>query len=333
MFEQILNRQNLVCVAIERICASGKPVAIYGAGYSGQECFEALKRRGVKYVCDDDPEKIGKLFNGIPIVSVAHLPKNEDYFIIITNGYIAGMRRRLEQLGLSDKLLDIDFGRFDRANENYAYYVQNRDKIEAVYALLEDGVSKEVFLKMINYRIHRDRKEILNIVETGQYFDTKIIQFSNEEVFADLGACDGDTIRLFCERVDNKYKGVVAMEPSLRNYVRLTEFTKKMHDVQCFNVAAWSENTMLKFEMPDSKNSYVSHDGGCDVMAVKLDDFMAEKGVIPTFIKADIEGAEQDAIRGMRHIISTYRPKLALCVYHKIEDMFEIPLLVNSISD
>ena len=47
-------------------------------------------------------------------------------------------------------------------------------------------------------------------------------------------------------------------------------------------------------------------------------------GLIPTFIKMDIEGYELKALIGAKESIRKYRPRLAVCVYHKAEDIFDV---------
>ena len=43
-----------------------------------------------------------------------------------------------------------------------------------------------------------------------------------------------------------------------------------------------------------------------------------------------MEGAEEDALYGMRKTIETDRPMLAVSVYHRPADIFGLPLLLSS---
>ncbi len=52
-----------------------------------------------------------------------------------------------------------------------------------------------------------------------------------------------------------------------------------------------------------------------------------------SFIKMDIEGAENIALMGARRHILNDHPKLAVCCYHKVEDLWEIPEQVMNIRD
>jgi hypothetical protein len=45
----------------------------------------------------------------------------------------------------------------------------------------------------------------------------------------------------------------------------------------------------------------------------------------------DIEGYEMKALRGASEIIKRYKPKLAVCLYHNIFHMWEIPLFIDKL--
>ena len=62
-----------------------------------------------------------------------------------------------------------------------------------------------------------------------------------------------------------------------------------------------------------------------------MDDYLAGSPV--TLIKADIEGFEIQLIQGGRESIMKYRPKITICVYHHLSDLYEIPLLLKSLVD
>lgn len=58
---------------------------------------------------------------------------------------------------------------------------------------------------------------------------------------------------------------------------------------------------------------------------VKLDDWLVEHKITPTFIKMDLEGAEPQALEGLTKTITELKPKLAICLYHRPSDMWTIP--------
>ena len=52
-----------------------------------------------------------------------------------------------------------------------------------------------------------------------------------------------------------------------------------------------------------------------------------------TFIKLDVEGAERKALQGARKTIKRDRPRLAVSVYHKAEDIIELPAYILSLHE
>ncbi|GHT02451.1 hypothetical protein AGMMS50276_32370 [Synergistales bacterium] len=63
-----------------------------------------------------------------------------------------------------------------------------------------------------------------------------------------------------------------------------------------------------------------------DAMEVEVCSIDETIGTLVTFIAMDIEGSELEALKGAERTIRNYMPKLAISIYHKIEDFWEIPL-------
>lgn len=47
------------------------------------------------------------------------------------------------------------------------------------------------------------------------------------------------------------------------------------------------------------------------------------------YIKYDVEGSEKEAILGSLKTIEAHRPALMISLYHRSEDVFELPLMIH----
>ena len=63
------------------------------------------------------------------------------------------------------------------------------------------------------------------------------------------------------------------------------------------------------------------------VQAVKVDTLL--EGKKATILKLDVEGSEREALEGAKETISMHRPRLILSVYHRTEDLLELPLKIH----
>ena len=70
--------------------------------------------------------------------------------------------------------------------------------------------------------------------------------------------------------------------------------------------------------------------GNHEVECATLDSMLDEVPV--TFIKMDIEGSELAALAGAQQLIRKYSPILAICVYHRQDDLWNIPLLIHRLN-
>ncbi len=169
------------------------------------------------------------------------------------------------------------------------------------------------------------------------YFDREILKYGKSETFVDCGACDLETSHRFLEECIEHHAeqiGVYAFEPDRENYQicmkRMDELKASGVNVCLFQAGAWSENKQVSFASGNGAASKVqeNREGLDTIEVVTLDSVIREK---VTFIKMDIEGAELEALKGAKNLIQAYRPKLAICIYHKPEDLTEIPLYIKSL--
>lgn len=208
----------------------------------------------------------------------------------------------------------------------------DKESIDAVRLLLADERSKCLLDQIVEKR-KEGFLDYTDIKEDGdEYFEHDFFTYSKEEVFVDAGGFDGDTIEEFAAFTQNNYEQIYSFEPD-KNMAKLLEakLYKYNNKVKFYPYGLYSEKTTLPF--CNDNQVYSSHivsddEASSYIQCVKLDDIVGDKRV--TFVKMDIEGAEIPALYGAKNVILKNIPKLAICIYHKPRDLWEIPLLIHS---
>jgi hypothetical protein len=95
------------------------------------------------------------------------------------------------------------------------------------------------------------------------------------------------------------------------------------------NAGLWSTPTRLAFSGRGNTDSKINKAGDMFIDVTSIDTVLSGGRV--SFIKLDVEGAELEALKGAKNTIKKYRPRLAVCLYHKPEDIIEIPLYIKSL--
>ena len=164
-----------------------------------------------------------------------------------------------------------------------------------------------------------------------QYFD--YLTPEDNEIFVDGGVYDGGTSGDFVKWANGKYQAIYGFEANPYCIDRCKKYynINGIYNVEFVEKCMWNERAKMVFASTHSGASRISDEGNVVVEADTIDNVLS--GRRATFIKMDIEGAEYRALLGAERTIKKYRPRMALSVYHKPQDIIEIPALLLKYDD
>jgi FkbM family methyltransferase len=212
------------------------------------------------------------------------------------------------------------------------FVANSHDKIEQTKSWMSDEKSVralEAFMKQKQTCCYSKAYDT-----TPQYFDSDIIHYGKEEVFIDCGAYHGETSLEFIKNLKkhgiDSFSRIIAFEPDEKNAKVLKENLRDYKNVEVHITGVSNENGILSFSSGKETASKFVDDGDIKVPVEAIDALDVSEKI--TFIKMDIEGAELDALHGAANAICINRPKLAICVYHKKEDLITIPQYIKKLN-
>jgi FkbM family methyltransferase len=317
-------------------------LVIFGAGGLGRRIARGLRGVGVvaQAFCDNNRALWGTEIEGIQTVSpAAALERFPDAIFIVAIWHPSpteGIRRRvvdLQSLGCRNVVSFIPllwmYPEIFLPNlfwETPAYFNNQMTLINTARELLDDS-GKEEFDRQLAFRLSGDLQCLGEPAPGLQYFPDGLIALSNTETFVDCGAFNGDTIRDFIIASGGCFRRVIALEPDLRNCQELmTSVADTRIRIEPYAVGAKREVLRMS---SSGASSAVCDEGDTEVLCVPLDELLGDE--IPTYIKMDIEGSELKALRGAAETIRRCSPKLAVCVYHHPDHLWQVPLLLKEL--
>ena len=167
----------------------------------------------------------------------------------------------------------------------------------------------------------------------------KTIKAEKGDYVIDAGGCWGDTALYFSWEVGEKgkvftYEFIPSNLDILRKNLSLNPELKQR--VTVVENPVWERSGETMYFIDNGPGSKVSMDGkekfDGKVMSLSIDDLVSRSSIPKVdFIKMDIEGAEPYALRGALDTIRRFRPKLAIAIYHSLDDFVNIPKFIHSL--
>lgn len=212
------------------------------------------------------------------------------------------------------KLLDtVEFKNF---RSNLSLFDLNSYNYDLKLFFVANGIYVDFILQQYNYN------DLICVVEG--------------DIVIDAGACWGDTALYFSSL---GAKSVYAYEfiPSnldvfKKNIALNPQYQDRIHVVE---TPVWNESDIPMSYDDRGPASQIGEPGkyAGSTKTLSIDDLVVKYHLESVdFIKMDIEGAEMPALKGAENTIKRFKPKLAISVYHKPDDMIVIPDYIRSLN-
>lgn len=327
--------------------AAAAPIILWGAGVGAGSIYDELTTQGIsiRHIAVDR----GYLppphnhFRGHEVCSIEDVCALERKGIILIGFYNNSMEELEERY---KRLLGPDHEKFsfvaldhgvwaDPANRlmSVDWIERHHRELNETMELLADDHSRQVLRAFLRQRISVQCGELNKYVQWPQYFLNELVSLGPAETYIDCGAYDGDSLKLFFDELKareiDSYDSIYAFEPDPVNFERLVSAYASYSDMHLFNTCTWSHDDILSFESGKDMLSEVSVAGTNKVPATSIDNVLS--GRQATFIKMDVQGAELPSIHGARNTIKTHQPTLAICIYHRREDLITLPKCIHEI--
>ncbi len=308
-----------------------RPIIIYGMGNGADKILDICERKSIKIsgIFASDEFVRGHSFRGYKVKTYAEINREyPDAVIFLAFAVFKDdLMQKIETIALEHTLLVPDVPLFGKGLFDFEFVTVNIDNIKRAYDLFADKKSRSVYLDVINFRLSGDPK-ILRRCETDrtELFEN-ILKLGISEDYLDLGAYDGDTIAEFLNFTNGNYSSVTAFEPDKKNMKKLTKQFGGLERCTLYPYASWEKDCTMNFSGTGGRMSCFDENGTqTDAKAV---DSLNRKF---TYIKMDVEGAEYETLSGMRNTIAKYKPKLAVSAYHRVGDIFTLPLYISQLN-
>ncbi len=368
IFQEFQQKRAEIEMSVEEMKKDLKPywghVYLYGAGSSGIAFLYDLKKISVPVegFLDANPKKQGCCLEELPILAMDALEEAERekaLVIVCINtdgkrycksfaeslriGGHHGVYERLRGFGYRN-IVDYTFFRhcfslFQEEQYNAPscsdvdLMLENQERICQVYEWLEDEESKDIFEKILTFRLLDDRLEIPTLSQDRQYFEEEFWRADPEAVFVDCGAFQGNSFRTFQKLSENAFHRYYGIEPDDANW----EVLEKMYEEESqenqarmllYHKAVWKDSEGWKLYELEGPGSFLTENkNGSWKETITIDEMLAGEKV--TFLKMNIEGSEKEALEGARASIRRWKPTLAIAGYHRTDDFWKIPEMIK----
>lgn len=316
----------------EKLKNTTEPIIMYGTGNGADKVLDVFAEKGIEIsgVTASSTFVRERFFRGFKVMPISYFEElYESFTIIITFGTsIPEVMDNIYSLSERHRVLVPVVPVIGATVFDEDFLKENREKIEKAYTIMADELSRKIFSGYVNFLYGGELKDLREITTTEDEAFRNILCLGRDEAYVDIGAYRGDTVDKLLSYTNNSYSAIICAEPDTKTYKKLLDHCGHLENFKAFNCAVTGIDGEVGFSDVHGRQSAV----GGDRMTPSVSLPTLCDGVIPTFIKIDSEGCEYDILSSSGNILSEHKPKLNIATYHRCEDFFTLPILINELN-
>ncbi len=320
----------------QRLATSTRPLVVYGMGNGADKLFDRLHDMGrtVSAVVASDGFVRGQSFRGHRVMTLtdAHTAFPDAILLIAFGTRLTSVLTSLEELRGAWELYVPDMPVCDGAFFDASFRQAHADALAAARRRLSDAPSRALFDALVDYKLTGEWDALMSHTTDGE--DIYRLIGAQIGCAVDLGAYRGDTAAQMMRHFPH-LTHLIAVEPDARSYKKLQAFAEQTPSprIEPHRAAVSDHDAQGVFYGAGNRNSSLcatSHAYREEHIPLLTVDALCNDRTVD-YIKFDVEGAEWDALRGAAETIARCRPILRVAAYHRSEDLYRLPLLLDEL--
>lgn len=320
----------------ERLKAEEKPIVLYGTGNGADKILDVCIKFGIKVsgVFASAGFVRDRSFRNMKVKSLEELEReypNGMTVLLCFGTTLEEVANDIRAVAKKHKMYIPEVPLYGNGLFDYGYYEEHFERIEAAEKLFCEERSRKLFEDMISFRLTGEPRFLADVENPEDSYRFLLLPKMIKTAI-DCGAYRGDSAECMINALSPER--IIAAEPDARTYNKLCAYAEgeKRCKVVPVNAAVGDKCKDAEIAASAGRGSGIlgtTKGAKTQAVAVRTADSLADGEKID-LIKYDVEGMEWEALRGSEKTVESFSPALAVSVYHRTADLFEIPLYIKS---